>query len=146
MYPYCTVPEGVPAPFVTSTGQRVLITLTSPTTPNGIILEYQVERSLVGEENVTVIGVLDGASVALALVDTDTEPFTTYDYRAVAVNSAGAATGPTVNFTTPEAGKMFSLLTSLSLSRLSLSLFFCLSILFLSAKIVYICTIKLGPI
>lgn len=98
------VPEGVPAPFISSTAQRVLVTLTPPTTPNGIILEYQVERSLAGEDNFTVIGVLDGASIALALVDTDTEPFTTYEYRAVAINSAGAATGPAVNFTTPEAG------------------------------------------
>lgn len=93
------------APFITSTDQRILITLTPPTTPNGIILEYQVERSLAGEGNYTIIGVLDGASIALALVDTDTEPFTTYDYRVVTVNSAGAARGPAVNFTTPEAGK-----------------------------------------
>ena len=99
------VPEGVPAPFITSTGQRVLITLTPPTAPNGVILEYQVERSLAGEDNFTVIGVLDGANVVLALVDTDTEPFITYDYRAVVVNSAGATRGPAVNFTTPEAGK-----------------------------------------
>ena len=104
------------APFITSTAQQVLITLTPPTTPNGIILEYQVERSLAGEGNFTVIGVLDGASIALALVDTDTEPFTTYDYRAVAVNSAGAARGPAVNFTTPEAGKVQSVLLSIVLA------------------------------
>ena len=109
LYYLLTVPEGVPAPFITSTGQRVLITLTPPTTPNGIILEYQVERSLAREDNYTVIGVLDGASIALALVDTDTEPFTTYEYRVVAVNSAGAARGPAANITTPEAGKCFLL-------------------------------------
>ena len=52
-----------------------------------------------------MIGVLDGASIVLALVDTDTEPFTMYEYRAVAVNSAGAARGPAFNITTLEAGK-----------------------------------------
>lgn len=61
-----------------------------------------------------MIGVLDGASIALALVDTDTEPFTTYDYRAVAVNSAGAARGPAVDFTTPEAGKHMCTVFSLA--------------------------------
>ena len=121
----------MPAPFITSTAQRVLITLTPPTTPNGIILEYRVERSLAGEDNFTVIGVLDGASIALALVDIDTEPFTTYDYRAVAVNSAGATTGPAVNFTTPEAGKcspLSSLFFSSFLFALSLSLSLSLSL------------------
>ena len=99
------MPEGVPAPFITSTGQRVLITWTPPSTPNGIILEYRLERLLADEDNFTVVGSLDGASIALALVDTDTEPFTSYEYRVVAENSAGVARGPAANFTTPEAGE-----------------------------------------
>lgn len=100
------MPEDIPAPFLTSsTGQRVLITWQPPFTPNGIILEYRVERSLAEEDNFTAIGSVDGAAVALALVDIDTEPFTTYEYRIVAENSAGVGTGPVANFTTPEAGK-----------------------------------------
>ena len=66
---------------------------------------YRVERSLSEEDNFTVIGSVDGASLALAFVDIDTEPFTTYEYRIVAENSAGVASGQAANFTTPEAGR-----------------------------------------
>ena len=72
--------------------------------PNGIILEYRVERSLVDDDNFTVVESLDGAATLLAVVDINTEPFTTYDYHVVAENSAGVGVGPAANFTTPEAG------------------------------------------
>ena len=75
--------------------------------PNGIILEYRVERSLVDGDNFTVIGSLDGAAVPLVLVDINTEPFTTYKYRVVAENSAGVDVGPAANITTPEAGELW---------------------------------------
>lgn len=73
--------------------------------PNGIILEYRIERSLSDEDNFTLISTLDGSAVTRALVDIDTEPFTAYDYRVVAENSAGSASGPAANLTTPEAGQ-----------------------------------------
>ena len=72
--------------------------------PNGNILEYRVERSLVDEDNFAVVGSLGGTTVPLVLVDINTEPFTTYDYRVVAENSAGVGVGPVANFTTPESG------------------------------------------
>lgn len=99
-----TVPEGVSAPFISSIGQRVLISWDIPARPNGIILAYRVERSLLDEDNFTLIGSLDGSAAARVLVDINTEPFTTYEYRVVAENSAGFTVGPSANYTTPEAG------------------------------------------
>jgi len=98
------VPEGVPAPIVLDgVASTVLLSWTTPTSPNGVILEYQVERDESGDDNFAVIGFVAGNS-SRVFVDTDTLPFSTYEYRIVAVNGAGSATGPSANFTTREAG------------------------------------------
>ena len=82
------------------TGQ-VLITWEEPTQPNGIILYYQVERSLNGSHEYIQ---LSNESSLLVFGDATVEPYTGYSYRIVAVNSAGSATGPTSTILTPEAG------------------------------------------
>ena len=98
------VPEGVPALIVLDgIGSTALLSWATPTSPNGVILEYQVERDESGDDNFTVIGFVAGNG-SRVFVDTDTLPFSTYEYRIVAVNGAGSATGPSANFTTREAG------------------------------------------
>lgn len=101
-------PEGVPAPLVTNgIGTTVLVSWAMPTLPNGVILEYRVERGISGDDNFTTVGVL-GGNVSRVVVDIRTQPFITYEYQIVAVNSAGSATGPSTSFTTPEAGNITS--------------------------------------
>ena len=101
---FLTVPEGVPAPFVAeSISDTVLISWDSPAAPNGIILNYYIERATVGGANFTRIGTVAGGATRV-FVDTTTLPFTEYEYRIVAENSAGSAAGPSTTFTTPEAG------------------------------------------
>ena len=78
-----------------------------PTLPNGVILQYQVERSVSGDDNFTTISILAG-NVSRVVVDTSTQPFTTFEYRIVAANGAGSTTGPSTSFTTPEAGNTTS--------------------------------------
>lgn len=100
--PSSLVPEGIPAPLVTDGISRtVLVSWDLPTSPNGIVLFFLVERTFDG--SFVQIGSVNGTSVRV-FVDQDTVPFTSYQYRIVAVNSAGSGTGASTNFTTPEAG------------------------------------------
>ena len=86
-------------------GGTVLVSWTLPTAPNGVILRYYIERAPLGDGgNFTRIGLVE-ASASRVFVDTSTQPFTGYEYRIVAENGAGLATGPSTEFTTPEAGK-----------------------------------------
>ena len=100
-----TVPEGVPSPFVNEVGGTVLVSWMVPATPNGNILRYYIERApLGGSGNFTQIGLVEG-SASRVFADTNTLPFTSYEYRIVAENGAGMTAGPATEFTTPEAGK-----------------------------------------
>ena len=104
--PLPPAPEGVPAPLVTNgIATTVLVSWAMPALPNGVILEYQVERGISGDGNFTTVSVL-GGNVSRVVVDTRTQPFTTYEYQIVTVNGAGSATGPSTSFTTPEAGNI----------------------------------------
>lgn len=96
------VPEGVPAPLVTAGISRtVLVSWDVPTSPNGIVLFFLVERAVGG--SFMQIGSVNGTSPRV-FVDQDTVPFARYQYRITAVNSAGSGTGGSATFTTPEAG------------------------------------------
>ena len=98
------VPEGVPSPFVTdSIPGTVVISWEPPTTPNGIILQYYIQRAPGGTQNFTQLGAILG-NVSLVFVDATVAPFTLYKYRIVAVNSVGQTAGPPEEFRTPEAG------------------------------------------
>ena len=103
-YPHTLVPEDVLAPTVSSVAQTVFISWSPPLTPNGVILEYRIERTLTESANFTVVGSLNGTAESLSLADTAAVPFTSYGYRVVAENSVGFAVGPATEFTTPEAG------------------------------------------
>ena len=115
------MPEGLAAPFVSaSVDQPVLIAWNPPTSPNGVLLRYTVERRDQASATPTTIATLNASAPALVAGDTMTTPFTVYSYRVIAENSAGMAVSEYTTFHTPEAGKLNSLY-SLSLSPLSLS-------------------------
>ena len=102
------VPEGVPPPILLDgVASTVLISWDTPSSPNGVILEYQVEKNEGGDNNFTAIATVAGNAFRV-FVDTNILPFTTYEYRIVVVNGAGSTTGPSANFTTPEAGNCLS--------------------------------------
>ena len=108
-FPLCAVPEGLAAPFVSggSAGQPVVIVWSSPSAPNGLILNYTVERREEGAlpgVPVTTVGTLPGAAPTLVIGDRMTTPFTLYSYRVVAENGAGLLASEFTLFLTPEAG------------------------------------------
>ena len=119
--PTYSVPEGVPAPTVTNgiPGQ-VLVTWQTPDRPNGVIQYFTIERALGGEENFVQLGNVTAGSFLL-FGDRTVEPFTEYDYRITAVNSAGSATGPIGSILTPETGQYY--VYSVSLQSLFFTLF-----------------------
>ena len=99
-----TVPEGISAPFVSAgVGQPVLIAWTPPTSPNGVLLLYRVERRGPGDSLVT-IGTLPASASSLIVGDQMTTPFTEYEYRVVAENSVGSVASSFSPFLTLEAG------------------------------------------
>ena len=104
------VPEGVQAPTVTPTNveNQLLVAWQPPDQPNGVILLYHVERALRGSGDFIRLGNVTNSQFLL-FADLTTQPFTEYDYRIVAVNSAGLTAGPATSILSPEAGKSSSL-------------------------------------
>jgi len=103
-------PEGFGAPVVQNTSFGMAeINWERPTTPNGIITAYYVERALMSDNNVTWINIATiyvNESTSLAYVDTTAEPFTTYIYRIIVENGGGNTSSSYTSFQTPEAGKL----------------------------------------
>ncbi len=83
----------------------MVIVVTPPTSPNGVILQYIIERR---DSNLTttIVGMLLGTDTPLALGDTSTQPFTSYSYRVLAETSAGTTASAYTTFLTPEAGML----------------------------------------
>lgn len=103
-FSFSSVPEGVPAPSVSEgVPGQVFVTWRSPDQPNGDILYYIVERAQEDETFVLLDNITAGSFRIFG--DFSIEPYTEYNYRIVAVNSAGSATGPATSFLTPEAGQ-----------------------------------------
>ena len=98
------VPERLAAPSVSANpGESVVIIVTAPLSPNGVILNYMVER-LGPELNLTTIGTLVGSAFSQTLQDIMVMPFTVYSYRVLAENSVGVAVSQFSSILTPEAG------------------------------------------
>ena len=98
-----SVPEGVPAPTLNDgVPGQVIVTWQPPDQPNGEILYYLVERAQ-GDEEYSLLFNVTADSVPI-FGDLSVEPYTEYEYRIVAVNSAGSASGPATTILTPEAG------------------------------------------
>ncbi len=98
-----TVPEGLSELSVTFVSGRVLITWTTPTSPNGIISEYRVERTTPSVANISLVGTLTVEPFVVA--DINVRPFTMYMYRLVVENGGGVAVGAFTSVTTPQTGE-----------------------------------------
>ena len=107
LFSFVLVPEGLSPPFVSGgAGQPVVVAWSVPSSPNGVILNYTVERREEGssEATPTIVGTLPGSALTLVIGDRMTTPFTLYSYRVVAENGAGALASGFTSFLTQEAG------------------------------------------
>ena len=100
-------PKGQAPPTLTlSSNQSVLITWSSPSTPNGIILTYLVERAqLIGGQLTTIVPIAeDLPSSTEEYLDSDEilAPAMTYSYRVTAANSVGIVTSNFTSITLPD--------------------------------------------
>ena len=111
LYSYTTTKEDIPSgqlpPTLTlSTNQTVLVTWLPPSTPNGIILTYSVERAQVINDELGAVMVVaeDIPAVVEELLDSNSSlaPATTYNYRITASNSVGSATSQYSSITLPD--------------------------------------------
>lgn len=103
-----SVPEEFSMPTLTSlTPTSVLITWSEPVHPNGLISEYIIERYSSETQSNPVVITQILPSTDLAYVDESVElsPFTTYNYRIMVRNDAGATFTPWSAVTTMSASK-----------------------------------------
>ena len=103
MFCLCLVgPEGVKAPVLRSpTPTSVLVVWSQPELPNGEILQYAVERRLMGDTTVTRVKTFLVTDPMEFLDDSkELSPFTTYEYRVVATTSVGSGESPWAEVTT----------------------------------------------
>lgn len=101
------IPNDISPPTLTlSTNQTVLVTWLPPSTPNGIILTFTVERTqIINELFDTVMIVAEGIPATITeLVDNSSSlaPATTYYYRVTASNSIGSTTSSYSSITLPD--------------------------------------------
>ena len=85
-------PQGqTPPTLVASTDITVQVSWSSPSSPNGIITSYEVERRqvLVGDFTTTFATVFSGLALEYLDNDNTLRPATSYEYRVSAVNGAG---------------------------------------------------------
>ena len=94
-------PEGVSPPLLVVLGPTAIqVSWETPTMPNGIIIQYEVRRRLIGDpfESIQYLG---GPSV-LSFPNSGLDPFTTYEYRLGVTNDAGTTFSERVSATTSE--------------------------------------------
>ena len=97
-------PAGLGTPGVVATGPRaVTVTWSPPAQPNGIVIQYQVFRRVLGD-SATLTTVLTTSDTLTSLyVDTGVNPNTQYQYAVGASNSAAQTVSGYVGVVTPEA-------------------------------------------
>ena len=99
-------PTGLAAPTLTGVTSRILaVQWTNPSQPNGIIIGFYVERRQLDRLNLipgmsTVIATTQRNDTSYA--DSNAMPFSTYEYRVTAYNTAGNVTSSWQRFTTAE--------------------------------------------
>lgn len=99
-------PQGQLAPTLNEISPRsVSVSWSSPTTPNGIIMRYEVERRLITSSSSSLTFVLVFSGSALSFTDSDASlrPDTSYEYRISAINSVGSTTSNISSITLSEA-------------------------------------------
>ena len=96
------VPDGIAKPsLVSQTPTSILIVWSEPEFPNGVILQYGIERRLEGTVDATLIRTFL-ASDPKEYLDQSAQvmPFTIYEYRMTVENGVGKAEGPWASVTT----------------------------------------------
>ena len=93
IYTFEALPAGQAPPELSALGPiTVAVSWEPPNSPNGIILQYLVDRrtasELSGSDGILISSV-NGTSLSIVDYGADLAPFTTYEYRVTAVNSLG---------------------------------------------------------
>ena len=89
-------PNGIAAPSLTSTSPTaVLITWTDPQYPNGVLVQFGIERRTPGGEEVTLVQVFLPSDPKEYLDQSPViTPATEYEYRIKVMNDADTGYGP----------------------------------------------------
>ena len=97
-------PLGQGAPLLNATGPRVVLVVWSPPSqPNGVIVQYQVFRQVLGDPSTLVVVRSTSDTAMLRYVDGTATPGTQYQYAVGASNSVAQTLSSYVGVTTPEA-------------------------------------------
>lgn len=91
-----------PPQLVANTDTSVSLSWTEPSTPNGIVTTYEVERRLSGTSE-PFIAVFTGLAFQYTDINPLLRPAVSYDYRVTAVNGAGSVTSAIASVTLPDA-------------------------------------------
>lgn len=92
------------AHLVAISSSTILITIFLPSTPNGIITEYNITRASTSIHPIPiVISVPDPAPDNTSYIDENLQPYTNYTYIVTACTSAGCTVGPSSSIFTLEA-------------------------------------------
>ena len=97
-------PSGQGAPGVSATGPRtVLVMWSPPSQPNGVIVQYQVLRQVLGTPSTLTTVFSTSNTVTLQYTDSTVTPGTQYQYAIGASNSVAQTVGGFTSVTVPEA-------------------------------------------
>lgn len=100
-------PVGLDPPTLSlSSNESVLVSWLPPSSPNGIITTYSIDRAMVTNGDLGTITQLvsDIPAPAMQYIDDDStlSPATTYSYRVTAANTAGSVTSEFTSITLPD--------------------------------------------
>lgn len=85
-------PTGQGPPVVTALGPDVVdISWEVPSKPNGIIRQYRIHQRAVGTTSDILINQVDNSTFSFRHAGNDLQPFSEYEYKVTAINSAGQA-------------------------------------------------------
>ena len=99
----CLVSDGISVPLLKALAPTaVQVKWSQPKWPNGVILQYILERQLAKSTVVSLVENFIPADGLLKYIDSSPvlAPFRVYAYRLKVVNTAGVATGPWAIVTT----------------------------------------------
>ena len=84
----------------------MLVVWDEPLLPNGVILNYSIERRVSPDGQVFTVATVPAAQMQYTDQSSSLSPFTTYDYRIIATSAEGSGTGPWASVTTISSGKV----------------------------------------
>lgn len=99
--PPCSAPDGVPSPSLLSpTPTSVLVIWNPPLHPNGILLQYAIQRRLFNQTDVILVTTVLPSTLQYIDMSSAIIPNTEYEYQIGAYTSAGVGYGPWTAVTT----------------------------------------------